>query len=63
MSLSTRWKWIGHIFKSEDELVQDVPEWRSQGSRGCGRPRKTWLREREREIKYISLLLRRLILV
>ena len=48
----SRWRWLGHIFISEDELVQDVPEWRSQGSRGRGRPRETWLRTMQREVGY-----------
>ena len=34
-----RWRWMGHIFRSKDESVQDIPEWKSGGSMGRERPR------------------------
>ena len=43
---------MGHILRSEDELVQDIPKWRSQGRTGHGRPRQTWLRTMQREVGY-----------
>ena len=46
----SRWRWMGHILRRENELVQDVPEWKPQGRRGRGRPRETWLRTMQREV-------------
>ena len=43
---------MGHIFRSEDKLVQDIPVWRSWGTKGCERPRETWLRTMQREVGY-----------
>ena len=48
----SRWRWMGHNFRSEDELVQDIPEWRSWGSWGRGRPRETWLRTMQTEVEH-----------
>ena len=48
----SRWRWMGHILRREDELVQDVPEWKPLGRRGRGRPRETWLMTMRKEVGY-----------
>ena len=48
----SRWRWMGHILRREDSLVQDVPNWKPEGRRGRGRPRETWLRTMHKEVGY-----------
>ncbi|XP_068241056.1 uncharacterized protein [Palaemon carinicauda] len=39
----SRRRWIGHILKRDEELFQDVPEWKLLSRRGRGIRRETWL--------------------
>ena len=48
----SRWRWMGHILRREDSLVQDVPNWKPEGRRGRGRLRETWLRTMHKEVGY-----------
>ena len=45
-------RWRGRILRREGKLVQDFPEWISQASRGCERPKETWIRTMQREVGY-----------
>ena len=36
-------RWRGLILRREGKLVQDFPEWISQATRGCERPKEIWL--------------------
>ncbi|XP_061188795.1 uncharacterized protein LOC133196968 [Saccostrea echinata] len=47
-----RWKWIGHVLRME---TSDIPRvalrWTPPGKRNRGRPRETWRRSVEKEMK------------
>ena len=47
-----KWRWIGHTLRRpKDSLTRHGLLWNPQGSRARGRPRMTWRREVETEMK------------
>ena len=47
-----RMRWLGHVLrKDESDWVRGVMEMNVEGSRGRGRPRRTWLKKMEEEMK------------
>jgi hypothetical protein len=47
-----RWKWIGHVSRMERDAVPRVAlRWTADGKRKRGRPKETWRRTVEREMK------------
>ncbi|KAK4296122.1 hypothetical protein Pmani_031359 [Petrolisthes manimaculis] len=45
----SRWKWLGHVYRKEGEIVRRTPGWQMRGKRGRGRPSETWVRTMTRE--------------
>ena len=46
------WRWIGHTFRKPDtDITKQAIEWNPVGNRKRGRPKDTWRRHREREMK------------
>lgn len=46
------WRWIGHTLRKPDEdITKQALIWNPSGSRKRGRPRDTWRRHREKEMK------------
>ena len=51
-----RWKWVGHTLrKGKNSITRQALQWNPQGSRGRGRPRETWRRCMEREMKDVGI--------
>ena len=51
-----RWKWVGHTLrKGKNSITWQALQWNPQGSRGRGRPRETWRRCMEREMKDVGI--------
>ena len=51
-----RWKWVGHTLrKGKNSITRQALQWNPQGSRGRGRPRETWRRCMEREMKDVCM--------
>ena len=49
------WRWIGHTLRKPDsDITKQSLEWNPAGSRKRGRPRDTWKRHREREMKDLN---------
>ena len=47
-----RWRWIGHVLRREqDDIVRTALHWTPDGKRKRGRPRTTWRRTVEDEMK------------
>ena len=47
-----RWRWIGHTLrKPKSNISRQALQWNPQGKRGRGRPRETWRRCVESEMK------------
>ena len=47
-----RWRWIGHILRREPTAISRVAlKWTPPGKRNRGRPRETWRRSTEKEMK------------
>jgi hypothetical protein len=47
-----KWKWIGHTLRKLDGAIEkEALEWNPQGSRRRGRPRGTWRRTVEEELR------------
>ena len=47
-----RWKWIGHVMrKSQDDITRVALRWTPEGKRRQGRPKITWRRTVEAEMK------------
>ena len=47
-----RWRWLGHtLWKPCCSIGRQALNWNSQGQRKRGRPRNTWRRELEKDIK------------
>ena len=47
-----RWRWLGHTLRRPREnITRQALSWNPQGKRGRGRPKNTWRRELETEIK------------
>ena len=50
--LRRRWGWIGQrLRKPEDNASRQALKWNPQGKRNRGRPRATWRRSTEQELK------------
>ena len=53
--LQKRWRWIGHTLrKPASNTTKQALKWNPQGKRKRGRPRNTWRRELEADIKRIG---------
>ena len=53
--LQKRWRWIGHTLrKPAPNTTKQALKWNPQGKRKRGRPRNTWRRELEADIKRIG---------
>ena len=49
-----RWRWIGHVLRRErDSIVRISLHWTPDGKRKKGRPRTTWRRTVESEMKVL----------
>ena len=47
-----RWRWIGHTLrKGDNSITKKALDWNPQGKRRVGRPRHTWRRAREEDVK------------
>ena len=47
-----RWKWIGHTLrKPPTSITRQALSWNPQGKRGRGRPRNSWRRDLESDLK------------
>ena len=47
-----RWRWIGHTLRKWDNsITKKALDWNLQGKRRIGRPRHTWRRAREEDVK------------
>ncbi len=46
----SRWKWLGHVYRKEGEVVRGTPGWQLQGRRGRGWPKETWVRRMKRKV-------------
>ena len=50
-----RWKWIGHtVRKPPSNITRQALNWNPQGKRSRGRPKNTWRRELEKDIKQMG---------
>ena len=53
-----RWRWLGHVCRMQsDSLPRTALRWTPQGKRKRGRPKETWRRTVERELKCRGLSL------
>ena len=51
-----KWRWLGHTLrKGPDDITKQALRWNPQGRRRPGRPRKTWRRELEKEMKELGM--------
>ena len=51
-----KWRWIGHTMrKPRDNITKRALLWNPQGNRVRGRPRNTWRREVEAEMKTVGM--------
>lgn len=46
-----KWGWIGHCLRKEDAIEKEALRWNPQGARKRGRPRMTWRRSVEEEMR------------
>ncbi|XP_060077350.1 uncharacterized protein LOC132556910 [Ylistrum balloti] len=47
-----RWRWIGHVMrKDQDNITRTALHWTPEGKHKRGRPRNTWRRNVETELK------------
>ena len=47
-----RWRWIGHTLRKKNNCIpKKALDWNPQGKRTRGRPRLTWRRIREGDVK------------
>ena len=46
-----RWRWIGHVTRQEVSIAKTALRWKPKGKRKRGRPKITWRRTVEKEIK------------
>ena len=50
-----RWRWIGHVMrKNRDDITRTALHWTPEGKRKRGRPKTTWRRTVEGEIKDLN---------
>jgi len=46
------WNWLGHtIRRNDDSITKQVLQWTPQGHSRRGRPRNTWRRDLEKEMR------------
>ena len=51
-----KWRWIGHTLrKPATNITRQALSWNPQGKRKVGRPRQTWRRSVEEELKAIGI--------
>ena len=51
-----RWKWIGHTLrKGERNIARHAMDWNPQGTPKRGRPRTTWRRSIQKDLKEINM--------
>jgi hypothetical protein len=51
-----RIQWLGHIMRrGENETVRVALEWKPQGNRPRGRPRKRWIDVVEKDLKSLGI--------
>ena len=56
-----RWGWIGHTLrKPNTSITRQALRWNPQGTRKRGRPKNTWRRDLETDIKQCGLTWREL---
>ena len=52
----SRWRWYGHVLRMpEDRLPKQTTKWNAEGSRRRGRPKDTWRRTIQREMRLKNL--------
>ena len=50
--MGRRWRWIGHVMRREqDNITRTALHWIPEGKRKRGRPRNTWRRTMESELR------------
>ena len=50
-----RWRWIGHMLhKDVNSITKVAIQWTPEGKRKCGRPKTTWPRTVEAEMKNMN---------
>jgi len=56
VSLRRKWTWIGHVLRKDpSDIAKEGLFWTPEGKRQRGRPRTTWRRSTEKELKTIYL--------
>lgn len=51
-----RWKWIGHALRKGDRnIMRHAMDWNTHGTRKRGRPRTTWRRSIQKDLKEINM--------
>ena len=54
--LRRRWRWIGHVIRREaDSITKTALRWTPEGKRKRGRPKTTWRRTVEIEMRKYNL--------
>ena len=52
-----KWGWIGHsLRKSRSNVTRQALDWNPQGKRKVGRPRQTWRRSTDAEVKAVGMV-------
>ena len=52
----SRWRWYGHVLRMPDQRIpKQAMNWRPAGRRRVGRPKDTWQRTIEREMRQRDL--------
>jgi hypothetical protein len=47
-----KWRWIGHTWRKDpDDITRQALDWNPQGKRKRGRPKNTWRRSSEQELR------------
>ena len=50
-----KWSWIGHVLRKDtDDITREAIFWTADGKRKRGRPKTTWRRTAEKELKEIG---------
>ncbi|KAK3105137.1 hypothetical protein FSP39_017997 [Pinctada imbricata] len=51
-----KWRWVGHVLRKDpNNITREAIYWTSDGKRKRGRPKTTWRRTAESELKQIGL--------
>ena len=51
-----KWRWVGHVLrKDQHDITREAIFWTADGKRKRGRPKTTWRRTAESELKQIGL--------